>query len=129
MMKILFDSHALVWYLRGDKRLPARMRELIDDDSVEAFVSAVCAWEMASKVRRGKWLEASEIAHSIEQVTSTMEFTPLPISVRHAQIAGLLPGRHRDPFDRMLAAQAQVEGLPLLTADPAFDDFGIQVLW
>src|SRR2546430_17300058 len=110
-MKILFDSHALVWYLRGDRQLSLRARELVDSDDAEAFVSAVCAWEISTKVARGKWSEAADIAPIIEQITVRTEFTPLPITIKHAQVAGFLPGRHRDPFDRMLAAQAQVEGL------------------
>jgi PIN domain nuclease of toxin-antitoxin system len=128
-MKILFDSHALVWYLRGDRRLSPRVRELANAEDVDAFVSAVCAWEIATKVGRGKWPEAADIARSIEQITVTMEFTPLPITIKHAQVAGFLPSRHRDPFDRMLAAQSQVEAIALATADPVFGDFGVQVIW
>jgi PIN domain nuclease of toxin-antitoxin system len=128
-MKILLDSHALVWYLKGNKRLSRRTRELVDDESVEVFVSAVCAWEMASKVGRGKWPEAADIAGAIEQVAVTSHFTPLPITLEHARVAGFMPNRHRDPFDRMLAAQAQVEGVPLVTADPIFSDFGVHVIW
>jgi PIN domain nuclease of toxin-antitoxin system len=81
---------------------------------------------------RSRFVPASgrkQRARTIENEIAADDFIALPITLKHAQFAGLLPGRHRDPFDRMLAAQAQIEGLPLLTADRAFSDFGIQVLW
>ena len=128
-MRFLFDSHALVWFLLGDTRLPARLRATIEQPDLEVFISAVCAWEIASKVRRGKWPEAADIPAMIDVLTDANTFQPLPITIRHARIAGYLPGRHRDPFDRMLAAQSQAESMHLMTADPVFQEFGVQVLW
>ncbi|MGC1779420.1 MAG: type II toxin-antitoxin system VapC family toxin [Xanthobacteraceae bacterium] len=128
-MKILFDSHALVWYLRGDKRLSSKAREIADNLESEVFISAVCAWEIASKVNRGRWPEAAQIANSLQEVTLAQAFRALPITIEHARVAGFLSARHHDPFDRMLAAQSQIEGMPLVTADPAFRLFGTSVIW
>ena len=128
-MKILFDSHALVWYLTGNKRLSRKAREIADDLESDVFVSAVCAWEIAAKVNRGRWPEAAQIANSLQEITLAQAFTALPITIEHARVAGFLSGPHHDPFDRMLAAQSQVEGVPLVTADPAFRAFGTSVIW
>lgn len=128
-MKILFDSHALVWYLNGDRRLSRSARDIADDSDSQVFVSAVCAWEIATKVNRGRWPEAAQIVASLRDVTLARAFTPLPITIEHAYVAGFLPGLHYDPFDRMLAAQSQVESVPLVTADPAFRLFGTAVIW
>ena len=128
-MRILFDSHALVWYLAGDRRLSRKAREIADKADSQVFVSAVCAWEMATKVNKGRWPEAAEIVDSLQEITLAQAFTALPITIEHARVAGFLLGRHYDHFDRMLAAQSQVEGLPLVTADPAFRAFGTSVIW
>jgi PIN domain nuclease of toxin-antitoxin system len=128
-VKILLDSHALVWYLAGDRRLSRKAREIVDDTNSQVFVSAVCAWEMATKVNKGRWPEAVGIVNSLEEITLARAFASLPITIEHARVAGFLSGRHYDPFDRMLAAQSQVEGVPLVTADPAFRAFGTSVIW
>jgi PIN domain nuclease of toxin-antitoxin system len=128
-VKILFDSHALVWYLSGNNRLSRKAREIADDMSSQVFISAVCGWELAIKVSRGKWPEATDIVHSLRDIILARAFTELPITIEHARIAGLLLGHHHDPFDRLLAAQSQVERLPLVTADPAFSTFGTSVIW
>jgi PIN domain nuclease of toxin-antitoxin system len=128
-VKVLFDSHALVWYLTGNKRLSPKARDIADDLESEVFVSAVCAWEIAAKVNRGRWPEAAQIANSLQEITLAQAFTALPITIEHARVAGFLPALHRDPFDRMLAAQSQVEGMPLVTADPAFRAFATLVIW
>jgi PIN domain nuclease of toxin-antitoxin system len=94
-----------------------------------ACVSAVTACEIANKVRLGKWPEAVMLAASFGDIIGEHGFESLPITIEQARIAGFLPGDHRDPFDRMLAAQAQTEGMPLVTADPVFRAFGTQVLW
>jgi PIN domain nuclease of toxin-antitoxin system len=89
----------------------------------------VVAWEIASKVRTGKWPEAKPLADRFLEVVADDGFVPLPITLDHAILAGFLPAPHRDPFDRMLAAQAQIEDLSLVTADPVFRGFGTRVLW
>jgi PIN domain nuclease of toxin-antitoxin system len=80
-------------------------------------------------VRSGKWPEAAILAQDIQTALREESFEPLPVTLEHARLAGFLPGPHRDPFDRMLAAQAQIEAVPLITADPAFRGFGTRVLW
>ena len=101
----------------------------MDADDTIAVVSAVTAWEIANKVRLAKWPEVVELAANFPDVLSTHGFESISVSVEHARLAGSLPGRHRDPFDRMLAAQSQIEQMPLVTADPVFAQFGTQVMW
>jgi PIN domain nuclease of toxin-antitoxin system len=128
-MRILFDSHALVWFLAGDARFSRRARAEAEADDAIICISAVTAWEVTNKVRIGKWPEAAVLAESFLETVARHGFEPLPITLEHARLAGLLPGPHRDPFDRMLAAQAQVEGIALVTADPVFLALGVRVLW
>jgi PIN domain nuclease of toxin-antitoxin system len=128
-MRVLFDSHAFVWFLAGDERFSRRARDVVTADDTVACVSAVTAWEIANKVRLGKWPQAATLAGSFGEMIDEHGFEPIPITVEQARVAGFLAGMHRDPFDRMLAAQAQIEGMPLVTADPAFQSFGTQVLW
>jgi len=129
MTKVLFDSHALVWYLQGDRRFSRRALSEIEEGDLIICVSAVTAWEVANKVRIGKWPEAAILARNFDAVLTRQNVEPLPITFQHARLAGFLPSPHRDPFDRMLAAQAQFERLPLVTADPVFGEFDVQVLW
>ena len=128
-MRILLDSHAFVWFLAGDTRFSDRAREVMAAEDTVTCVSAVTAWEIANKVRLGKWPQAATLAASLSDVIEEQGFEPLPITVEQARVAGFLIGVHRDPFDRMLAAQAQTEGLPLVSADPAFRSFGTVTLW
>jgi PIN domain nuclease of toxin-antitoxin system len=128
-MRVLFDSHALVWFFLGDPRLPVGLRKILAEPETEFAISAVCVWEIATKVRRGRWPEANEIIATLDTALTESAYIPLAITIEHARIAGLLSGDHRDPFDRMLAAQSQVERLPLVTADPAFRHFGTTVMW
>jgi PIN domain nuclease of toxin-antitoxin system len=127
-MTILLDSHAFVWWLLDDKRLSPSAFSAIEQDP-EVYVSAVTAWEIAGKVRTGKWREAEILSEKFFDTISQYQLRPLPISLEHAHLAGSLPSIHRDPFDRMLAAQAMVEEMPLVTADPAFKNFEVQVVW
>jgi PIN domain nuclease of toxin-antitoxin system len=102
---------------------------VIEADDTITCVSAVTAWELANKVRRGKWPEAAGLVEGFFEMMEHYNVVPLPITLDHARLAGSLPGRHRDPFDRMLAAQARIEDVPLVTADPAFRRFDIATLW
>lgn len=127
-MTILLDSHALIWFLTGNPRCSLRARQAVDRAD-RILVSAASAWEIATKVRLGRWPEAAEIAANMVEVLLTNAFSTLDVTLEHGVLAGSLPGRHGDPFDRMLAAQAQVEGIPLVTADPVFRAFGVRVVW
>lgn len=128
-MKLVLDSHVFFWWSVDHPKLSRAARMAIEDPDNEVYASAVVAWEMATKVRLGKWSEARPMAMSFDDVVIRNGFLPLSISPAHARVAGFLPGRHRDPFDRMLAAQAQVEQMPLVTADPAFRAFGTKTVW
>ena len=128
-MKLLLDTHALLWWLDGDERLSPTTRSLIGDENTVVYVSAASAWEIATKVRIGKLQGAIEVAEQFMEVIRRQDFEGLSISVEHARLAGLLPGEHRDPFDRMLIAQAQIEGLPLVSIEQLFDPFGIRRIW
>lgn len=128
-MRVLVDTHAFVWWVIDSPRLSSRARELFASEDNEICISAVVAWELATKVRLGKWAEASPIATDVMRIIRDNDFAPLPVSIEHARVAGFLAGRHRDPFDRMLAAQSQVERIPLISADPVFRTFETSLMW
>ena len=128
-MKVLFDSHALVWFLLGDARVPERVRKSLEQPETELVVSAASIWEIATKARLGRWPQGETVMANLHAVLATSAYSSLPITIEHARIAGFLPWHHRDPFDRILAAQSQIEGLPLVSADRAFAEFGITVMW
>lgn len=128
-MRLLLDTHTLLWWFDGNRRLSAKVRRLIEDDSNEVLVSAASAWEIATKSRIGKLAIAETIAHRLPDAVASQGFTALAISLGDAQRAGWLATEHRDPFDRMLAAQAQAHDVPLATNDPAFASLGVKVLW
>ena len=128
-MRVLLDSHAFLWLLDGDPRLSDRARAVIEADDAIVCISAVTAWEISSKVRLGKWPEAASLAISLAAVIAQFGYVGLSVTLDHALTAGFLAGPHRDPFDRMLAAQALVEGIPIVTADPAIRSLGADVLW
>jgi PIN domain nuclease of toxin-antitoxin system len=115
--------------MNGDRRLSAKARAAVAAPSVEVFVSAASAWEMAVKVRLGKLPEATRLTHSLAESLAEQDFKTLPISLEHGRLGGLLPGAHRDPFDRVLAAQALLDDLVLVTNDAAFASFGVNTLW
>jgi PIN domain nuclease of toxin-antitoxin system len=128
-VRLLLDTHALLWWLDGDRRLPRRVRSLLADESNDVLVSAASAWELATKVRLGRLPHAADVAADIDGCLAGQRFTPLDITVRHAQRAGGLPGPHQDPFDRMLIAQSQIEDLPLVTNEKVFDGYRVNRMW
>jgi PIN domain nuclease of toxin-antitoxin system len=129
MTSLLFDSHALFWFLHGDRQLSVRARAAIEAPDTVNVASAVSAWEFANKFRLGKWPEIGIVANSFVETMHAQGIEILAVTAEHAQLAGLLAGDHRDPFDRMLAAQSQIEAMPLITADPVFKAFGTKVVW
>jgi PIN domain nuclease of toxin-antitoxin system len=128
-VRLLLDTHALLWWLDGDERLPAEARAAIADGAAPVLVSAASAWEIATKVRIGKLPGAVEVAERLPEILADQAFAELAISVAHARGAGLLPGIHRDPFDRVLIAQAQIEELTLVSNEQLFDTYGVHRLW
>jgi len=113
MQRFLLDTHVLLWWLDGSPELGPRCKELIADQRNQVYVSAATTWEISIKKALGK-LEAPD---DIDSIVEDEGFSKLPISLYHGQLAGSLPVHHRDPFDRMLIAQAQAEGLILMTSD------------
>ncbi len=124
MKRILLDTHALIWWLNGDEQLGLRSRAYIEDASNHIYVSAATSWEMSIKRQLGKL----ESPNDLDAILEAEGFTPLPVSIFHGEQAGRLPVHHRDPFDRMLIAQAQAEGLQILTKDQHFPAYGISLL-
>jgi PIN domain nuclease of toxin-antitoxin system len=128
-MRLLLDTHAFLWWLDGDRRLPARVRTLIGEVTNEVLVSAASVWEITTKARLGRLPGAADVAADVPACIDSQGFVPLPITVHHAQRAGALAGSHRDPFDRMLIVQAQAEGVPIASNERTFDDHGVTRLW
>jgi PIN domain nuclease of toxin-antitoxin system len=123
------DTHALLWWLADDRALPAAARKFIQTRSNSILVSAACAWEIATKFRVGKLPHAADLASHFDSYLAQESFEPLPITSSQAARGGLLPGPHRDPFDRMLIAQSQAENLPIISGDPIFDTYKLRRLW
>ena len=128
-MQLLLDTHALLWWVLDLDDLSRKARKAIADYDNEVFVSAASAWEIAIKFRLGRLPQAEPLVHSFRGNLRKLGFSELPISVEHAQRAGLLPGAHKDPFDRMLIAQAQTEGHLLVSNEKLFDAYQIHRLW
>ena len=128
-MGALLDTHALIWWVVGDERVTPRLRRLLAQPGEDVFVSAATAWEIATKARIGELKAPEALLQDFVEAIEMLGFLPLPIALRHGYAAGQLPGAHRDPFDRMLAAQARAEGLALVSADPAFAALGVATLW
>ncbi|MEO9226719.1 MAG: type II toxin-antitoxin system VapC family toxin [Gemmatimonadaceae bacterium] len=126
---LLLDTHAFLWWLAGDARLSKRARSAISDESNDIFVSAATAWEIATKVRLVKLpLPALEGAAMLRAITS-QGFHELSVTVAHGERAGSLAGDHRDPFDRMLIAQAHAEAMSIVSNEAIFEGFGVTRVW
>ena len=129
-MRLLLDTHVLLWAWRDPARLSTTARELIEDAGVELLVSAASAWEISTKSRLGKLPDGEAIVLSYPQNLHRLRAHEVSITSRHALAAGGLRWAHRDPFDRILAAQGILEGLPLVTSDAAFATFpGLHRVW
>jgi PIN domain nuclease of toxin-antitoxin system len=128
-MRVLLDTHTLLWAFNADPSLSSRARKLIEDGSNEILVSAASAWEIATKVRLGKLPTGELLINDFEYYLKQLGFDELHISLSHAVRAGSLRGEHRDPFDRMLIAQAQSENLPIISNDRIFDAYHLQRIW
>ncbi|WP_218043585.1 type II toxin-antitoxin system VapC family toxin [Paramicrobacterium fandaimingii] len=129
MLGYLLDTHVLLWWLTNDRRLSTTAIEVIENRSNVVCVSAASAWEIATKTRLGKLNGVPEAAEKFGELSTEHGFTHLPITFRHGVLAGGLEAAHRDPFDRMLAAQSTIEALPLISRNHAFAEFDIEVVW
>jgi PIN domain nuclease of toxin-antitoxin system len=128
-VKALLDTHVFLWSLLGDERLSARARTLLEDTRNEVYFSAASAFEIALKVTKGR-LELPEPPETlIPSRLATFAYEALPIGVDHAVRAAQLPPIHADPWDRLLIAQAQLEGLPIISADPVVAQYDVVTIW
>ncbi|MBN9488417.1 MAG: type II toxin-antitoxin system VapC family toxin [Alphaproteobacteria bacterium] len=128
-MRLLLDTHAFLWWLAGERTLTRKARAAIESEDNDIFVSAVTAWEIATKFRIGKLPEAAAVAMDVTGAVAAEGFNQLALSMAHAERAGALDGPHRDPFDRMLIAQSLIDGLALVSNERVFDRFGVTRLW
>jgi PIN domain nuclease of toxin-antitoxin system len=128
-VRLLLDTHALIWWIGGDEKLGSAAQTAIADAGNEILISAVSAMEITTKHRLGKLAEAERLAQNFEAIIEEQGFVSLSISIRHASLAGSLQISHKDPFDRLLIAQSIVENLTLVTNETVFDDFGVSRLW
>jgi PIN domain nuclease of toxin-antitoxin system len=128
-VKLLLDTHAVVWWWLDDPRLPVTARGMIAATANTVCVSAVSAWEIATKNRLGEWPDVERIVDEFPSLLRRSRFVPMAITVEHAVLAGSLAGAHRDPFDRMLIAQSREEKAALVSCDAVFRNFGVELIW
>jgi PIN domain nuclease of toxin-antitoxin system len=128
-MKFLLDTHAFVWLVGDETRFRPITRASLGDVGNELYLSVASLWEMATKARLGRFPEAIDLLHDLDDILERFEIKTIPISRSHAMEAGMLPGPHRDPFDRMLIAQSILERMPIVTKDAAFDNYNVKVIW
>lgn len=127
-VRLLLDTHIVLWALMEPAKLPVGLRGLLEEDSTEVLVSAASAWEIATKYRLGKLPGASAVVADYPGAMRGLQAEGLAVTAAHALKAGAWEIPHRDPFDRMLAAQSALESLPLATTDPAFRQFDIELV-
>jgi PIN domain nuclease of toxin-antitoxin system len=128
-VQLLLDTHALIWWLAADDALSLTARDAIADPANAVFVSAASAWEIATKHRIGKLPQAAILAADIAGFVAAEGFNELPVSIRHGQLAGNLPRIHKDPFDRMLIAQAVTADMTIVSNETLFAAYGVARLW
>jgi PIN domain nuclease of toxin-antitoxin system len=128
-MRLLLDTHTLLWWLAQNSSLTKPARRAIEDKNNAVLVSAASAWEIATKVRLGRLGVAADLAKDFSLYLLNERFEGLPVSVEHGIRAGSLAGSHKDPFDRMLIAQAQTEALTIVSNEAIFDTYGVQRIW
>jgi PIN domain nuclease of toxin-antitoxin system len=128
-LDLLLDTHAFLWWIAGDPALSQAARTAIGDESNAVFVSAASAWEIATKFRIGKLPGVAAVAGDLSAVLGAQGFVPLPVTFAHGQAAGALPGPLKDPFDRMLIAQAMLDRMVLVSNEQGFDMYGVRRLW
>ena len=126
-MQLLVDTHILIWFLEGNKLLSKSRRQIVADSQNNVFVSIASLWEIAIKISIGKLTLAKPLANVIKQI-EIEDFEILPISPEHTLRVSIMPFHHRDPFDRVIIAQSQIENLPVLTDDNDFGSYGIKIL-
>ena len=128
-MKVLLDTHTFLWWITDDPKLSLRVRGIISDGENEIFISAATGWEIAIKSQIGRLKLPDEPQRFILEQMKINGMKSLPIEMRHALHVSTLPTYHQDPFDRILIAQAQMEDLPVLSADPEIGKYEVTIIW
>ncbi|AFV77005.1 hypothetical protein Theos_2004 [Thermus oshimai JL-2] len=127
-MKLLLDTHAFLYFLTGDPRLSPKARRAVEEGE-EVYVSAASVWEMAIKASLGRLDLPEDLEAFLAEVFRSEAFLPLPVSLVHAAAVRALPWHHKDPFDRLLVAQAREEGLALVSKEAILDRYGVERIW
>jgi PIN domain nuclease of toxin-antitoxin system len=127
-MKLLLDTHAFIWFVEDDEKLPERIRIQIEDAENEILISIVSLWEIAVKTSLGKLELTIDIPSMISKIEEN-GFSILPILPEHTVFVSSLPFHHRDPFDRMLISQSITEKIKMVSKDGAFDDYDVDIIW
>jgi len=128
-VRVLLDTHTFLWWISNDTRLSSRAREIISNGNNELLLSAASGWEITIKVRLGRLQLPYEPERFIPEQLVINAIQSLPIKISHALHTYSLPIYHRDPFDRIIIAQAQLEGLPILTSDPQIAKYKVEIIW
>ena len=128
-MRLLLDTHAFLWYVLDDPQLSSAAKAVIENQEADVFVSPASCWEIAIKISLGKYSLTVPFETFWQQGIDQYAFELLPIEVRHVAALINLPFHHRDPFDRLIVAQAMIERIPLISSDPVLDAYSIQRIW
>lgn len=128
-MRLLLDSHTILWFVEDDPQMPEHIKNLIEDEQHEKFVSVASAWELAIKVSTGKLALAKPIEVYLPDIIENNGFLLLPVTMPHALRVATLPFHHKGPFDRLLIAQSLQEAMPIVGIDAVFDNYGVQRFW
>ncbi len=128
-MRLLLDTHTFLWFLLGDPQLSARAQVVIQDPLNDVEVSPASYWEIAIKIRLGKYALPEPYQAFMEREIAENDFRILPIEPKHTALLTTMPLHHKDPFDRLLAAQASAEGIPVVSADAQLDAYGVKRIW
>lgn len=128
-MRALLDTHAFLWWITDNPQLSSRVREIISDGNNELFLSAASGWEIAIKAQLDRLQLPDNLEHFISEQLTINAIYGLPVQMSHALHVSVLPNHHQDPFDRILVAQAQLENLAILTADPRIARYPVKVIW
>ena len=128
-MRILLDTHSFLWWITDDPRLSPRAREIMSDGENRLFLSAASGWEIAIKSRLGRLVIPEPLESFVPVQLAENGIEGLPIALSHALHVASLPDHHRDPFDRILVAQSELEHLPILTGDPLIAQYAVETVW
>jgi PIN domain nuclease of toxin-antitoxin system len=128
-MNALLDTHAFLWWITDTPELSPRAREVISDGHNQLFLSAASGWEIAIKAKLGRLQLPQNLERFVSEHVSLNAISSLPIQLSHALHVYTLPDHHRDPFDRILVAQSQLEKLPIVTKDPQIARYSVDVIW